>query len=209
MCRVKERRSRRSAEDARHAILEAAERRLMESGPSALRLQEIAADVGISHPAVLHHFGSREGLIRAVVEHATQSLQKRLFETLLETRTEEPNPALLFERVAEMLSRGHARLIAWLILSGYDPFAAETTRAGFGAITQLMHARRVEVAGSTKPYEDTVFTVALSALALFAQALGGTAVFQMAGLGDDADAARRFRAWLGELLADHLRGRPA
>jgi AcrR family transcriptional regulator len=41
-----------------------------------LRLQDIAADVGISHPAVLHHFGSREALVHAVIQRAILSLQK-------------------------------------------------------------------------------------------------------------------------------------
>ena len=60
-------RRRRSAAETRDAILEAAERRLVDGGPEAIRLQEIAADAGISHPAILHHFGSREGLVEAMV----------------------------------------------------------------------------------------------------------------------------------------------
>ena len=56
-------RVRRTAEDARAAILDAAERRLGATGPGGIRLQEVAADVGVSHSTVLHHFGSREGLV--------------------------------------------------------------------------------------------------------------------------------------------------
>jgi len=60
-------RRRRSAAETRDAILEAAERRLLDKGPEAIQLQEIAADAGISHPAILHHFGSREGLVEAMI----------------------------------------------------------------------------------------------------------------------------------------------
>jgi len=50
-------RVRRTKEEAQRVILDAAEERLANGGPEALRLQDIAADVGISHPAILHHFG--------------------------------------------------------------------------------------------------------------------------------------------------------
>ena len=49
-------RVRRTKEEAQRVILDAAEERLANGGPEALRLQDIAADVGISHPAILHHF---------------------------------------------------------------------------------------------------------------------------------------------------------
>src|SRR5260221_641713 len=52
-------RKRRTADEARTAMLDAAEQRLVASGPAAIRLQEVAADVGVSHPTVLHHFGNR------------------------------------------------------------------------------------------------------------------------------------------------------
>ncbi len=35
-------------------------------GPAGLRLQEVAKAAGVSHPTILHHFGSREGLIQAL-----------------------------------------------------------------------------------------------------------------------------------------------
>src|ERR1700726_2617867 len=76
------RRKRRTAEDARAAILDAAERRLVASGPAGIRLQEVAADVGVSHPTVLPHFGSREGLVEAVVARALDSLHARLLEAV-------------------------------------------------------------------------------------------------------------------------------
>ena len=54
-------RRRLPADEAKTRILEAAQKRLTEGGPDAIRLQDLAADLGISHPAILHHFGSREG----------------------------------------------------------------------------------------------------------------------------------------------------
>src|SRR5262249_22912893 len=63
-------RTRRTAEGARREILDAAEKRLRELGPDGVRLQQIASDVGVSHPAILHHFESFEGLIQQVVQRA-------------------------------------------------------------------------------------------------------------------------------------------
>ena len=54
-------RVRRTKEEAQRVILDAAEERLANGGPEALRLQDIAADVGISHPAILHHFEAVTG----------------------------------------------------------------------------------------------------------------------------------------------------
>ncbi|MGH7329781.1 MAG: TetR/AcrR family transcriptional regulator, partial [Polyangiaceae bacterium] len=56
-------RRRLDAEAARKLILDATERRLVRVGPSGIRLQEVAKDAGVSHPTVLHHFGSRELLV--------------------------------------------------------------------------------------------------------------------------------------------------
>ena len=145
-------RRRRTADAARREILEAAERRLAQSGPMGLRLQDVAADVGISHPAVLHHFGSREGLVHAVIERAIVGLQEDLVRSLSETQQgDAPDTAALFEHVFETLfDRGHARLMAWLLLSGYDPFN-ETARANWAQIGQVTHALRLErVKGKAK-----------------------------------------------------------
>jgi AcrR family transcriptional regulator len=205
---VNTRKPRRAPADTRTALLAAAERRLVRDGPSALRLQDVAADVGVSHPALLHHFGSREGLVRAVIQGAIQSLQADLVRAL--ANAEKPaSGADLFERVfATLADEGHARLMAWLALSGYDPLDSDDIRANWAAIGDAAHALRLATSkGKRKPTrEDTTFTVVLSALALFGQAIAGPATFRAAGLGDDPRVQRRFRAWLAALLAAHLDG---
>jgi TetR/AcrR family transcriptional regulator, repressor for neighboring sulfatase len=52
-------RQRRTPEEARRLILEAAQMLIARTGPEGFRLQDIAAAAGISHPLILHHFGSR------------------------------------------------------------------------------------------------------------------------------------------------------
>ncbi|MCU1277987.1 MAG: Transcriptional regulator, TetR family protein [bacterium] len=194
-------RQRRSAEAARHAILDAAERRLAEAGPAALRLQDVAADVGVSHPAVLHHFGSRQGLVRAVVDRAVRRLEAALIASFGSSGAVPPDGAALLERVfATLADGGHARLMAWLMLSGQEALDIDVARASWRAIIDATHALRPR--GTTR--EDTTFTVALAALATFGQAIAGESVFHMAGLGRDAAAPARFRRWLAALLGEHL-----
>ena len=89
-------RVRRTAEEARRVILDAAEKRLREGGPEALRLQEIARDVGVSHPAILHHFQSRAGLTHALAERAMTRLEEDLREALSGS---EGDGASILERV--------------------------------------------------------------------------------------------------------------
>jgi AcrR family transcriptional regulator len=203
------RKPRRPAEEARREILDAAERRLVEEGPSALRLQDVAADIGSSHPAVLHHFGSREGLVQAVIDRAVHALQADLVESISTTADAGhiPDGAELIERVYETLSeRGHARLIAWLLLSGFEPIDTPDARGAWAMISEATHALRLAKGrGKKKPtLEDTRFTIALSALVVFSFSIAGSSTLRVAGFPDDPKTQKRFRQWFASLLARHL-----
>src|SRR5207302_7893203 len=75
-------RLRRSPEEARRLILDTAQALIARAGPEGLRLQEIAAAAGISHPLILHHFGSREGLVRALTQEAAAELRDTLIASM-------------------------------------------------------------------------------------------------------------------------------
>jgi AcrR family transcriptional regulator len=200
---VKKPRKRRGAEEARRLILEAAEKRLAEAGPGGIRLQQIAEDVGVSHPAILHHFGSREGLVHAVVERALVDLQADLVKALQPADGSLPDGAKMLDAVSNVLAdRGYGRLLAWLVLSDYDgALDIGAVHANWKAITDANHSLRL-AAGAKADYEDTQFTVLLAALAMFGQAIAGKSVFRMAGL--DPRKAQKFRGWLANVLAAHM-----
>ncbi|HEY5147050.1 MAG TPA: hypothetical protein VII82_09800, partial [Polyangiaceae bacterium] len=147
----------------------------------------------------------------AVIEQAIVGLQEDLVRSLSETpQGDKPDTPALFERVFETLhDRGYGRLMAWLLLSGYDPFN-ETARANWTRIGEASHGIRTKrFKGRRKPlYEDTMFAIVLSALALFGQAIAGQSTLRVAGFGDDPDAPRRFRQWLAALLAKHMEEGP-
>jgi AcrR family transcriptional regulator len=199
---MKGHRIRRTAESARAAILDVAEQRLRDAGPDALRLQDVAAAAGMSHSTLLHHFGSREGLMQAVIERAALSLQEDLVRAL---GPDQPDGTAMLERVANtFIERGHARVIAWLLLTGHNPLVTPAAHAGWQAIAKATHARRGKKGKKPPSFEDTQFTVLLSWMAVFAQAIAGRALSETAGLPGDAATEKRFRSWLAGLLETHL-----
>src|ERR1700683_947293 len=104
-------RTRRTPEEARRLILEAAQAAIARTGPDGLRLQDIAAAAGISHPLILHHFGSRAGLVRALTREAAPELKDKLIAAITEgSFTVEEQ----LDRVFEAFRGGLAQRLAWL-----------------------------------------------------------------------------------------------
>jgi AcrR family transcriptional regulator len=194
------RRRRLSAEDAREAILAATEKRLREVGPDALRLQEIANDVGLSHPTVLHHVGNREALVHAVVTRAMIALETDLIACF----TNDIAPADLvttLHQVDEVMRlRGQARLVAWLALT--QPAGSAKKESRLGDVAVALHQARGAL-GRPAPFEDTAFGVVVASAASFGMALLGPGLLSMVGLSDDEATQRRFREWFAALLMEH------
>ena len=203
-------RRRRSAQETRSAILDAAERRLLGGGPEAIRLQEIAADAGISHPAILHHFGSREGLVEAMVLRGIERLQAQILDGWPSAK--EPDIEGVLERFYEVAShRGMARILAWLILSGQGYRAMKP--GVFKPSAERMHsgrARRAENEGRRTPeLEETLFAASLIFILVLGDSLFGTQVRRAIGLGSGAETTRKFRRWLGKVFERMESRRPA
>jgi AcrR family transcriptional regulator len=203
-------RRRRSAAETRDAILEAAERRLLDKGPEAIRLQEIAADAGISHPAILHHFGSREGLVEAMILRGIARLQEQFLKGWPSAK--EPDIEGVLERFYETTSRrGMARLLAWLILSGQS---YRTMKPGvLKPAAERMHAgrvRRAQIEGRRSPeLEETLFAATHLFILVLGDSLFGPSVRRAIGLGSGTDSTRRYRRWLSKVVERMESRRPA
>ena len=199
-------RKRRTAAEAREAILLAAERRFVESGPEGLRLQEVAADVGVAHPTVLHHFGSREELLAAVIDRVQSAIYGEVFAALGESDLGSDSLARLLDRVATVVSaHGHARVLYWLALTGLS----SSERKPLGAVVEAAHELRLgrgrAPSSRAASREDTRFLVMLATFALTAESVLGSDLF---GLEDGEAASQRFRVWLAKLIASHLDSSP-
>lgn len=192
-------RTRRSAEEARRYILDAAERRLLELGPDGIRLQQIAADVGISHPAVLHHFGSREGLVEAVVTRAFNNLESELISSI--AAAQPGGDRAIFDAIEQtftlLVDKGHGRLLSWLLLAGHQ---LDTRASQLRALAELVHLKRLEACpGTLIPFEDSLFRIMLVTLSILGESVAGPTLRSSLGVGDEL-ASERFRVWISTLL---------
>lgn len=199
-------RVRRSAEEARRLILDAAEERLATQGPEGIRLQDIARDVGISHPAILHHFESREGLVRTLIARTSSQFREKMLSALQGKNGDQLEADELIENVFEALSdRGTARLLSWMMLTG-RLVEADGSRALMTEIATALHGHRVKEAAErnapTPDQEDTMFMAMLTANAAFGDAIIGRHLAEEAGL--DHDGVIRFRRWFARLLSEHV-----
>ena len=193
-------RVRRTPAEARRLILEAAEALIARTGPEGLRLQDIAAAAGISHPLILHHFGSRAGLVRALTREAANQLKDRLVAAMSEP---EYSIGEQLDRVFDAFRGGLAQRLAWLALE--DPGGSESDSAMIlREIADTLHKRRLAAMppGGAIAREDTDWMIHLVAAAAFGEAMYGAQLRRSAGITGE-DGAHRFRAWLAALLREH------
>lgn len=121
MVEGKPKRIRRSAEEARRHILEAAETVLLEQGHGGLHLVTIAKQAGMAHSTLLHHFGDIESLKLALVTRVQQVVLREVLEKLQPRHGEELDIKELVSYVfARISDSGYARLFAWLAASKPD-----------------------------------------------------------------------------------------
>src|SRR5260370_20776138 len=118
------RRVRRTPEEAKRLILETAQALIARTGPQGLRLQDIATAAGISHPLILHHFGSRAGLVRALNREAAAELKDRLVASLTQP---ESSIGEQLDQVFDAFRGGLAQRLARPL--GEDPDGAPANNA--------------------------------------------------------------------------------
>ncbi len=180
---------------ARDRILDAAERRVVESGPDGIRLAAIARDLGVSHQAILHHFGSREALLLELRDRAS----RRVFARTVETSGPRESIEAVFDSYAR---NGQAKLLAWSFASG--GVSEPRVRGNMKRLADLlMRQREADGAEPETPRparEDVEFGLRLVATALLGEAILGPVLTASANLGDPADTSRRFREWLADLM---------
>ncbi|MCP4872713.1 MAG: helix-turn-helix transcriptional regulator [Proteobacteria bacterium] len=183
-------RRRRTAEEAREEILDAAERLFLAQGPDGVRLKKVAAEVGISHPGVLHHFRSADALVAALHQRASAQIREQFFGLLGGDDPDERGPAVAaaLEALADP-SKG--RLLAWVVAAGSDPFPPARERG--------LEAVAASLQGRDEPTMEGRFKVQLAVLAMLGDSMLGAGVRTRLGLAEASGPA--FRRWLiGQLL---------
>ena len=112
-------RKRLNPEESRSAALEAARRLLLTSGPQAVTLKAVAAEVGRTHANLLHHFGSAAGLQAELARSDAGSGTGSIGEAVERARAGEADAGAIADMTFDAFGReGAGALAAWMILSG-------------------------------------------------------------------------------------------
>jgi AcrR family transcriptional regulator len=193
---TKQQRIRRRPEDAKLLILDAAEASMTAEGPAGLRLQDVARAAGVSHPTILHHFGSREGLVRALNLRSLEALTGSVLGQMAGAQSGGDG----VRRTFEAYRSGLAQRMIWLLQS-QDPPPADGRMNMFEEIVKALHTLRLKFArpGHTPDIEDTRAVVHLTTIAAFGDALIGPRLRQTSGAKERAQR-ERFEKWFSALL---------
>lgn len=184
-------------EDARNAILDAAAAIVVKVGPAGLRISEVAKKAGMAHPNLIHHFGSREGMIDALAarvgERATERVAKAISDALSAPADDQ---IAALTRVFDSAYQGDEGLIAvWLHLSGVEG----ALKPAMQRIAELSHEFRKSVNGDAD-IANTRRLVMLVTLALLGEVISGSGVRDALGFGEEETNRAHFRQWLAGIL---------
>ena len=180
------------------ALRDAGTRRFARDGYAGVALDDVAADAGVTRGAVYHHFGSKEGLFRAVL----QAAHLEVGNTVAATADQVEDPWDGFVVGCETFVRAclDDRFRRILLVDG-------------PALVGMAAWREGDAAGSARHLAEAV--TELQALGLIDATVGPALVPMLSGAlnevalwaaeADDreaavADALRRIRAWLAALL---------
>lgn len=198
----KNKRVRRSPADARQLILEAAEAGMAAGGPAGLRLQEVAKAAGVSHPTILHHFGSREGLIQALNLKTIEHLKAVLLGVMRAT------PSSSEDAIAPIFAAyrgGLAQRMVWLMQSGNIAMGP----AGLPTLDEMVLAlqalrERMAGPGAAIDIADTRAIVHLTTIAAFGDAILGKRLRQAPNAEEEIARRDWFENWFGNVLNAYM-----
>jgi len=191
------RKTHKSPEHARDAILDAAEKVVVAVGPAGLRISAVAKRAGMAHPNIIHHFGSREGLINALAERVGQRATERITEAISEALEAKPEDCVAaMTHVLDMAYQGdEGKVAVWMHLSG----AESSLKSNMQRIVELSHQLRKAFHGDVV-YDNTNRLVMLVTLALVGEVVSGASIKGALGFGTDEGNRAHFRQWLAEIL---------
>lgn len=207
-------RIRRSRDESRQLILEAAETLLRQNGPDAVNVRAVATSVGLTDAAVNHHFGTRQDLLEALLRHGGRRLKAELNAALVQWQKTDHSVERLVEIIVDLYSDGgYAELALRLHLSGWRDRGAGL----LSPVVDALHDMRLKAfaaAGKSRPSVfETQFIVGLMHQTLALDPLFGSAFRLSAGMERSEEPSRdqKKRLWgtiLRVLLSVDSRDRP-
>ncbi|MGZ3457081.1 MAG: TetR/AcrR family transcriptional regulator, partial [Archangium sp.] len=164
-------RRRRSPEQAKQEILDAAERLIAASGPDGVGLQQVAREAGVSHALVTHYFGTYDGLVREALVRRMGAAREEVL-ALLASPDWEPGRTPVLDVLFELLKDpALVRLMAWAALSGRgEVFDLMGSAGGLRQVVDGMMELRQQSGAKQPPAElrrEVEFLVLLAFSACF------------------------------------------
>ncbi|MCM6772520.1 TetR/AcrR family transcriptional regulator [Nocardia sp. CDC159] len=167
-------RVRRSPEQARRLILDAAAELLAEGGVGAVQVRAVAARVGMTDAGVTHHFGNREKLLGALLRHGGRRIREAISEVLGTWLARGADISELVEELAAAYRGGYGELAVALRAAGWRD-------RGSGMLDPVVEAlHRLRAPGSA--LDETRLAVAALHQAMVTESLYGSDFRRSAGL---------------------------
>jgi len=162
-------RRRRSPEEARVEILDAADRVFLASQPDHVGLKHVGREAGVSHALITHYFGTYAGLIEAALERRIRKLRETMLEQLAVPGALQRPSELLGILFTALEDPVHLRLMRWLLASERPSaaYAFGLQQYGLGQIS-----RRVAAALVTSPTLELIEKVEMTLLTAVSAAYG-------------------------------------
>ena len=135
----------RGREDVSAALISAATRLFAERGPSAVGVREIAQSAGVNHGLVHRHFGSKTGLLKAVVSRLAEEITLSVGDG---GETEQLSELMGGVLGAASKRGAWLRILAWSILDGVE---IEELQDRFPLARRMVEAARREDLGPLDP----------------------------------------------------------
>jgi AcrR family transcriptional regulator len=116
---VPRKRIRRSPEEARWALLDAAQAILVDQGPAAVTLKAVSHRLGMTHGNVTHHFGTRSALHSELVARLAEQLTERAGAAVVRLRKGEVSAEQIVDMFFETFeASGLGKLFGFIAANG-------------------------------------------------------------------------------------------
>jgi len=191
------RRVRRPPEVARQKILDAAETVLATKGPAGTRLTDVARMAGVSHPTVLHYFGSQAGLVAAVNQRTGEELQ-RAIRAMFETRS--AATATIVTTMFAAYRGGLAQRLAWLLQQPQSASGIGTVNIREALKAFVSRTPNLKQPDRSANSQQMFMLMQLAILVAFADALIGPRLRGSLSEPMEADARKEFEHWFAAVI---------
>lgn len=157
-----------------------------------MTLKAVAADIGMSHGNLIHHFGSAAGLQSALMGAMVRDLTEALESAVTKVRDEDSGPRELVDIVFEAFGSGGAgHLAAWIGLS-HDLRQLDAVREAVDHLVKAVSEKTAAEGG--EPPRHIPSALLFVTLCAFGDSVIGNALCDM--LGRDREAVRRIATHL-------------